>query len=202
MCAQEGDATRMTNNLDSDIGDVTLSPSPGQKSFPFLELPPELRIKIYHYVKLECYSDWVLPGVPWLLSTPTDRKYNVRGQTKALLRVNSQIYHEARPLYYRNVHFKFDDLSDLGSFLKMVGPVARANISHVDVSYFILGDTPINEAFVVLALCSNLTNFFVNTASWMLEYAPNMHAKLLDQIEKLDKARRAWGLDETKVLNY
>ncbi|KAI9783841.1 MAG: hypothetical protein M1835_003725 [Candelina submexicana] len=175
-----------------------MSSPPTQRPFPFLKLPPELRIKVYHYIRVRCFT--YFSGFQYLVSTPRDRDLTRGLYSKALLRVSSQIYYEARPYFYRNIRFEFKKFSALGCFLKMVGPVIRANINYLLVRFCTVNDTPISQAFTVLALCSNLINLEVKIALWMFE--TELVDEILNRVEKLDEARRAWGLKKTEVTCY
>ncbi|POR37829.1 Uncharacterized protein TPAR_01965 [Tolypocladium paradoxum] len=120
----------------SALSVAQLRPGPAGNRTTFLNLPRELRDKIYGFT---------LHGGMWRTE---ERDYNFCraigdpsgfyfpfGDDCTLLRVNRQMRQEALPLAYRHTTFHLADIDDLTQLLIAVGRVGRENIESLDFSW-------------------------------------------------------------------
>ncbi|KAI9711360.1 MAG: hypothetical protein M1812_007209 [Candelaria pacifica] len=81
--------------------DVVRPTTDQQSIFHFLQLPPELRNRIYQLVLLRSEKPRSYIGIPWKEHLPRKPKYQASNRTGPhLLRVNQQIYREAITILY------------------------------------------------------------------------------------------------------
>ncbi len=150
--SQEG-VSRLSSYIDNDSF-IT-------QPFPFLKLPPELRIHVYEFLFQKEEID----------IRRIDDRFKCRREKPAagaLLRVSRQLYHEALPICYRNsFHLEIYELLD---FLRQIGPVALANIKGISTSW-LLGRDSAPACFRELKACTNLTalRLGIDVCEWLEE---------------------------------
>ncbi|KAL8926739.1 MAG: hypothetical protein Q9208_002813 [Pyrenodesmia sp. 3 TL-2023] len=150
----------------------TLVPPPEPSGpFPFMKLPPELRIMVYKYhfadytyrmggcschSKKECEEGHTSRHLTY--------RYT-RGVPPHLLAVSKAMYHEVMPLFFSGRLFSFEKIEDLGAFLAQVGPYNRQHITRIQFDYEKNGATnifDIHEAFRLLGECPNLSSLSIS----------------------------------------
>ncbi|KAF2126526.1 hypothetical protein P153DRAFT_297883 [Dothidotthia symphoricarpi CBS 119687] len=167
----------------------TSRPLPKHKTFPFLELPAEIRNEIYHYVLAD-------PSGINLVSVNKHKRrtvkrvtaklmedlrgyngsvvinYKIKANTEepavlvpSLLAVNKQILHEGRSILYSN-EFTFMDTSALYNLLVNLGPTGASLLKRIRLLGWGdgRGTKPYNHAcFAVLVWATNLSKVSIDT---------------------------------------
>ncbi|KAG9666795.1 hypothetical protein KCU98_g9278, partial [Aureobasidium melanogenum] len=113
---------------------------------PLLEIPIEIRMKIYHLVlkvsgfrllvgtqSLSVYDDKI---TTWESRSQDALKMPPLNNFLALLSVNKQVYNEAMPEFYHENHFQFRDMGSMKNFLHNIGSERRKHMRNVSVSYY------------------------------------------------------------------
>ncbi len=126
--------------------------------FHFQKLPAELRNKIYRYV----FDEEGIQVYPTSIQRTDSLEYRRGTKSRSnLLCVCSQLYHESLPYRYRDTPFYLNTVSDLLTFLKRIGPVARANITTIHLNWFHGPLETAAEAFKLLASCTSLVELWL-----------------------------------------
>ena len=111
----------------------------------FLEMPNELRIKIYRLIfKVSGFR--LLVGNKSFVAHDEQvpiwetRSYDALTMPPvqnflALLSVNKEVYKHAMPEFFQQNHFQFRDMGSLKKFLHNIGPIRRMHMRNVSVHY-------------------------------------------------------------------
>ena len=169
-----------------------------QSSFPFMELPVELRIMVYNYHFFQpvehpregCdaipHGDWDLcaPGGPACLHGITNGNVNLGN----LWAASKTIYHEAMPIYFSRHHFQFPTLERLGKFLITISYYQRQYITKLSFVYRWKRSVPnfhVQESLRLLLQCPNLIELGIGVCSF--EHVRGLkHLLQLRGIKKLE----------------
>ncbi|RAL05364.1 uncharacterized protein BO80DRAFT_135796 [Aspergillus ibericus CBS 121593] len=89
-----------------------------QRPFPFLSLPPELRIQIYDLL-LSRTTPNTIPSTPLSPKSPTHTHTQIH---PAILLTNKQIHTESLPILYTHNHFTASTPDHLSHFITQIGP--------------------------------------------------------------------------------
>ncbi|KAI5201348.1 hypothetical protein E4T39_05222 [Aureobasidium subglaciale] len=113
---------------------------------PFLDIPVEVRLKIYRLV-LKVAGFRLVVGQKWLnaydekipiwdFQTQTPLTMPPLSELLSLLSVNKQIYEEAMPEFYHENHFQFSNMVLMKDFLTNMGAERRRHMRNVSVGYY------------------------------------------------------------------
>ncbi|KAI4116884.1 MAG: hypothetical protein LQ345_002770 [Seirophora villosa] len=178
------------------------TPEPITSPFPFMKLPPELRIMIYKYhffqpfdhrANAQCWDKQECEpggaGCPVACINNGEPLHNVFMTCKT-------VYHEAMPLYFSKRDFHFEKLEHLGRFLANIGPYHRQHLTSIIFDYEKIGTTPIfhiHEAFRLLGDCPNLRKLVIKIASHHIARKATLPAlATLAKIRGLEKVDVRW----------
>lgn len=111
----------------------------------FLEMPVELRVKIYRLV-IKVSGFRLLVGNKSFVAHDEQvpiwetRSYDALTMPPvqdflALLSVNKAVYQDAMPEFFHQNHFQFRDMGSIKKFLHNIGPVRRTHMRNVSVHY-------------------------------------------------------------------
>ncbi|KAL9025396.1 MAG: hypothetical protein Q9196_005770 [Gyalolechia fulgens] len=158
-----------------DIVDMVVEESPKSRStFPFLRLPPELRMMVYqhHFHQKPDHR-----GGMYCLSPKT---CGVGQSVCRVAQVNDlvplqklwlsckTVYYEAMPIFFSTRKFEFDNIEHLGQFLATIGPYHRQHLTSIAFDYEKSGSTEafdVHEAFRLLGECPNLKRLSIHLPS-------------------------------------
>jgi hypothetical protein len=102
---------------------------------PLLELPLEIRLRIYEFILVDSTIYIVLVSV-----NPEDRRLHIHGSDVGLLLTCRQIYHEASSEWYTANLWTVGFPPALGYFLRSTGPKALARVRHLSIQVHELPD--------------------------------------------------------------
>jgi hypothetical protein len=105
------------------------------KSQPLLELPPEIRLRIYEFIFTSSKIYVVV-----LDSNPQHRYLDIHGSDVGLLLTCRQIYQEARSEWYTANLWTIGFPPALGYFLRSTSPGALARVRHLTIQIHELPD--------------------------------------------------------------
>ncbi|KAL8706262.1 MAG: hypothetical protein Q9225_007975 [Loekoesia sp. 1 TL-2023] len=141
--------------------------------FPFMKLPPELRMMVYKFHFFQ-KPDHIGESRCW------DSKFCGLGKPCRTARVNDDIpiqrlwmasktiYYEAMPLFFSTRIFDFETTERLGQFLVTIGSYHRQHITAIAFTYEKAASThvfEVHEAFRLLGDCPNLAKLFIHINS-------------------------------------
>lgn len=190
-------------NIQTSTTDCDSSQSTSSATVNFLDLPIEVRNRIYEIVLVILHPLYLFqePGSPVETFAP-DRPL----QWLALLHTNRQIYVEASAVLYAINHFHFVDITQrqvgvLRSFLDCIGYVNAASLSHLCINFPIaesiddqpgkvrLRDDSLESLKLLQDKCTNLStletvvhyknsSFFTRTDEFLREAFSQIDAQL------------------------
>ncbi|KAI4186559.1 MAG: hypothetical protein L6R41_003407 [Letrouitia leprolyta] len=167
-------------------------------TFPFLKLPPELRMMVYkfHYFQKPSHDNFCYqPSICGRGQPPCSSGYvNNRIPLQKLWVASKLVYHEAMPLFFQTRNFKLGNIEPLGAFLVTIGPYHRQYITSISFRYEKDRDTgafEVQQAFRLLGECPNLTQLTLSFNGNILERhnpaLPGMlHLLKIRGVEKLE----------------
>ncbi|KAL9601703.1 MAG: hypothetical protein Q9219_002314 [cf. Caloplaca sp. 3 TL-2023] len=167
--------------------------------FPFMKLPPELRMMVYEFHFLQ-KPEHLEGKICWDGKRCGDGEHRCRMSQlnkdvplQSLWTTSKIIYNEAMPLYFSTHNFSFSHIEDLGQFLTNLGAHGRQLVTSVRFVYERCVTTEIfeaHEAFRRLAECPNLAGLSLVVNSnhiWRKRRLPGLTSLLkIRGIEKLD----------------
>ncbi|KAL9638882.1 MAG: hypothetical protein Q9204_001329 [Flavoplaca sp. TL-2023a] len=176
-----------------------------EKSFPFMELPPEIRNAIYEMALFVAepiciyfvwpHGNWYRPpsGVHGELWTT---RHSPR-KTCQLLRVCKEIYYAASLIYYRLNTFFCNGVEALGEFLAKLTIQQRRSIR--SLSFFFSGHAPA-RSISMLQACVSLRQLQISCTSRMLhEYGLRM-PESLKRLPGLGDLLKVRGIQELQII--
>jgi len=126
--------------------------SPKMQSLSFLNLPPELRNRIYSFALVQ--SAPIKPNVQSLAGEHENSGKPYTPETVlSVARTCKQIHNEAIAVYYADNTFEFDDTYALYVFLHIIGADRRSRIERIRFTYQGMSAT---QAFELLSGCPQL----------------------------------------------
>ncbi|KAI4222672.1 MAG: hypothetical protein L6R36_005980 [Xanthoria steineri] len=160
-------------------GSVTTMAMAGEPApFPFMKLPPELRVMVYNYHFFQPIEH--LSRLCWATVEPGDvAKCKPGGPICRLASVNNrvhmgnlwvtskEIYHEAMPIFFSTHYFQFASLETLGHFLTTIPYYHRQYITKLRFNYLKTSKTKsfdIQQTFRLLSECPNLVELVVGVS--------------------------------------
>ncbi|KAI4131994.1 MAG: hypothetical protein LQ338_000978 [Usnochroma carphineum] len=162
-------------------GSIQKAPEPSRTPFPFMKLPPELRIMVYklHFsqtsyrlTNCNCWSKdrcrAERSSRHFICGATNSVPFKANIVRPHLLMASKTIYHEVMPTFFSSREFCFDSVEILGAFLTQIGPYHRQYLSTVQFTYEKSGATAmfeIHEAFRLLGSCPNLRDLSIAIAS-------------------------------------
>jgi hypothetical protein len=132
-------------------------------TFPFLDLPPEIRNMIYRYL-LKSAKPIKPPGFQTLyelrVRLSKDNRV-IRDNKLGIACVCRQIKDEALAFYFGSNTFKFSYVQNMATFLYSIGGERRKHIRNISFDY---SGLEAFEAFILLGKCANLKQLHVNAS--------------------------------------
>ncbi|KAI9845294.1 MAG: hypothetical protein M1838_001794 [Thelocarpon superellum] len=149
----------------SDGGSTT-----AEDPFPFLRLPSEIRNLVYYYVNCdgvdENGKERNVHTVTWTQKNRFKPEFIYSPPiSSGHLALCRQIYSEARPMFWNNIEWKFNDTDSLCHFLEFIGHKRRRKMQHLSVTYY---GTYANRAFQKLRTCAFLKTLELNLTNEIL----------------------------------
>lgn len=159
-------------------------------AFRFLDLPPELRLRVYSYLLVENGS--ILPGSVGVITRVVTKKKNTRIQnmTVGLLRTCKMICEEATPvLYGENLFRMVDDKLSPESFLPRIGRSIRY-LRRVYVSLR-RDQKDCRRKFALLTQATHLSHLRITLCFWHRRWTSEKIAKEVGPlVRSLHKSRK------------
>ena len=155
------DEIKATIKRSVDTPSTSISLSEEASSFPFMELPIEIRIMIYrqhfHQPRYAFKGSELCPAG----NLCRFAIYNVNVPVGKLITVSKCVYNEAMPIYFGEKEFKCLNVRCMRRFLTYLGPIQRNHIRHIcfdiwsdyDVSSQEQG---VHDTFQLLSQCTRL----------------------------------------------
>ncbi|KAL8848700.1 MAG: hypothetical protein Q9221_006310 [Calogaya cf. arnoldii] len=157
-------------------GNVTTMDMAGEQApFPFMKLPPELRVMVYNYHFFQPVEH--LTPHSWTNFRPDDVPECIPGGPICHLGIvnnrvhlgnlwvtSKTIYNEAMPIYFSTHYFQFASIESLGHFLTTIPYYHRQHITKLRLNYNKRAETnnfDIQQAGRLLSECPNLSELAI-----------------------------------------
>lgn len=183
-------------------GSVTTMAMAGEPApFPFMKLPPELRVMVYNYhffQPIEHSTSLCLatvqhsevaeckPGGPVCRFASVNNRVHIGN----LWVTSKEIYHEAMPIFFSTHCFQFGSLETLGHFLTTIPHYHRQYITKLRFDYFKTSKTKsfdVQQTIRLLSECPNLVELAMGlSADNLFRSDRNIGPKTLLQIRGIE----------------
>ncbi|KAL8650467.1 MAG: hypothetical protein Q9210_003808 [Variospora velana] len=212
MTTEDPGASRVKNGISQWVkrevpevpkGATSLGPeSLPVKPFPFMKLPPEIRVMVYKEVLVAPSEVAVHYRVWWILHTTIedragDDEYHSPALTCRIFRASKTLYAEAMPIYFGCNTFSFASL-DVLSLLDKLKPDYRRNIRSMSINFW--GYTPA-KSVKLLQGCISLRRLVLRVGYRTIRCWKNESFLPLLKSQGVNDLLKLRGIEELKVEN-